>query len=179
MPQGGLELFTGIFLPSSDHDLGGAARPSQPLDAAPLFGARLSILPFPQAGVEGELAFANSSTEDGKHASLWHTRGHLLVQLPTTVVTPFILAGVGQLRLTSESLGNDRDLAAHFGAGLKRVIARDFTVRLDLRDNVSESAFADGSLAHHAEVLLSFGLALRLPADRRPTDEATAKEPSP
>lgn len=162
---GELGVFAGLFMPSSAHNLKQLGAPQQPLSTAPTFGLRAAFLPIPYLGVEGEFAFAASQTDDDAHAALWYVRAHILGQAPLWRLVPFGLLGVGRLRAVGPSIGDDTDPTVYFGAGAKVALTPSWSVRLDVRDNMSQKWNApEGILTHSPEILLGVNLVLRPPA---------------
>lgn len=155
-------MFVGAMFPSDEHNLHDEDLPHMPYDTAAFeLGARLGYFPFPYVGVEAEGAVMPTDTEDGTAAGLFAVRGHLIGQVPFWSITPFVLVGGGMLGTNSGRLGNDMDPAIHFGAGVKVPVDDVMSVRLDLRDTMSQKNVPDdGVQTHHPEVLLGLTFTL-------------------
>ena len=129
---------------------------------APEVGGRVGYYFLRVLGVEGEggVMFGRTTTDQG--ALLWGVRGQLVGQLPWWSVTPFVLAGVSGLGVSSDraAVGNDVDLGFHFGAGVKVAINRYVGLRLDVRDNLTARRGVGQSVIHTPEVLLGLTLTL-------------------
>jgi outer membrane protein OmpA-like peptidoglycan-associated protein len=130
---------------------------------SPEVGLRLAYLPLPYLGAEGEFMGAASVLQGGEGAILWSGRGHLLFQVPTRRVTPFVLIGGGRMGISSDAAGDDSDPALHFGGGLKINVHRTVTLRADVRDNITRQRPESGT-AHHIEGLLGLSLVFGRPA---------------
>ena len=140
---------------------------------APDIGLRLGYYPSRFFGIEGEAAVLPTRISGAdERATLYALRGHAVAQLGLWSVTPFIVAGLGGLGVSSDraALGNDVDFAFHYGGGVKVYLTRYINLRLDVRDNVSFQCDAcvdedyeseDATFgAHHPEVLLGLGFTL-------------------
>lgn len=170
-PEAGLfelGLFGGLFLPSSSHNLQAEPSAYHEYDSiAPELGLRLAYFPWAALGVEAEGAIMPSSVKDGEGAGLWAGRGHLVLQLTSSELTPFLVAGAGALGANSQEMGSDSDFGVHFGAGVKLPLDDVLSVRLDLRDTLSQGDQDSGSdIAHHLEGLL--GLTFTIDRSRPP-----------
>lgn len=132
---------------------------------APEIGLRASYMPLSFLGVEAELmaAAAELTNEDG--AVVWGGRGHLVLQVPTRVVSPFAVIGGGRMGLFSDYAGDDDDPALHFGAGVKINLHRRLLVRLDVRDNITKQR-PEADTPHHIEALAGLSLVFGRPAPR-------------
>jgi outer membrane protein OmpA-like peptidoglycan-associated protein len=156
-----LGLFGGVLFPSSSHNLRGGGFPQQKLDTAPELGVRAAYFPLSFFGIEAEGAVMPSGLADDSSAALFAGRGHGVLQLPLGSVTPFVLVGGGALGVASSNMGNDVDPAFHFGAGAKLALDPYVSVRLDLRDNLTQKTGVSGSeQTHHPEVLLGLTFTL-------------------
>lgn len=155
-------LFGGVIFPSKRHELYDPHRAFQKYgSAAPELGMRVGYYPLSFLGVEAEGAVMPTSTKDDKSAGLWAVRGHGVLQLPIASLVPFLLIGGGVLGAGSDSLGSDADPAVHFGAGLKAPLDDFLSVRLDVRDTMSQKGQAeDGAQTHHPEILLGLTFTL-------------------
>ncbi|MEM9452905.1 MAG: OmpA family protein [Myxococcota bacterium] len=151
-----------LFEPSFD-------RPDQgfvPLRrVSPEVGARVGYYPLRILGVEAEGAVMPTTTTTDERALVWGLRGQLVAQLPFWSVTPFALAGVSGLGVSSErdAVGNDVDLGFHYGVGVKVFLNRIVGLRLDLRDNLTARRGVGESVIHSPEVLLGLTITLGRP----------------
>lgn len=164
-------VFGGMLFPSSDISLYRSNQ--EPFKSpTPELGARLAFLPTSFLGLEAEgLAGPTRTRNTDKSAGIWAARGHLLLQLPSRSVTPFVLAGVGALGAGSNPTGSDTDPAVHLGVGAKLALDDFLGVRLDIRDVISAKHSADDSdNVHNPEVLL--GLAFNLDFHTEPAPAA-------
>ncbi len=160
-----LGVFGGVLLPASDVELFDVdtALPNQgfkPLGAvAPELGARIGYLPLSFLGVEAEGMYAFGRLEDDTGVNLWSVRGHVLAQIPRWSVTPFILAGVGVVGVQSDpaAVGNDSDLAFHFGGGASVNINEWLAIRLDIRDVITPQQGAGAGATNNPEILFGLG----------------------
>lgn len=166
-PEAGLielGIFGGLMLPSSKHSLYPLSLPQserQNYDSPSLdLGLRAAFYPLAFLGLEGELAYIPTGTDDGASASWISARAHVVGQIPGMSITPFALLGVGSLIASSDAMGDDTDGAVQIGIGAKAAISRYFSLRLDLRDNLSNSDVGTDSVPHHIEVLLGLTLTL-------------------
>jgi OOP family OmpA-OmpF porin len=99
---------------------------------------------------------------------LYGGRGQLVLQAPLAYVVPFAVGGVGKLGAIGPSIGNDMDVAWHFGVGAKIALTHALSLRLDGRDNLTAKTGREGQ-AHSFEVLLGLSAVI----------ERTRKEPPP
>ncbi|MFZ5895306.1 MAG: OmpA family protein [Myxococcota bacterium] len=157
-----LGIFGGLFFPSSDHELLTRGPYQKYESPAPELGGRLSFLPLEFAGVEVEGAAMPTKTESGSAGAFWAARGHLILQLPLSGVTPFAVLGGGALGASSNALGSDNDPAVHFGLGGKVALDDFLSFRLDLRDTVTQKHDApQGDQTHHLEATVGLSFSLR------------------
>jgi outer membrane protein OmpA-like peptidoglycan-associated protein len=180
-----LGAFGGLFVPARDLELF-QARPERPRQGflplatlAPAVGGRVGYYPLRFLGVEAEGSVIPTSTiDDGFDAYLWTARGHVVGQLPFSSIAPFVVLGAGALGVMSHplTLGSDVDPAFHLGIGTKVFINRRFSVRLDLRDEISPRRGTTGGATNSIEALLGLSLTL---GRQRDHDEATEPEPEP
>ncbi len=163
-PEGDLwefGLFGGVMLPSTSHNLRAPDASQQPFDTALEVGARFAYYPLSFLGAELEGAGMTSKVDDGSSGGLFAGRAHLIGQLPLGSITPFLLFGGGALGGASSAMGTDIDPAIHFGAGVKAAIDEYLSLRVDLRDTVTQKfGAAQGVQTHHPELL--FGLSFTL-----------------
>lgn len=163
-------LFGGVMFPSSKHELvePGTSRQA-PFKTAGEIGFRVAYFPLAFVGAELEAAGMPTKvdTNDPHPAGgLYAIRGHVVGQLPIASITPFALIGMGALGGASNVMGGDVDPAFHFGVGAKAAIDEYLSVRLDLRDTMTQKwAAAQGAQTHHPEILLglTFSLERRKP----------------
>jgi OOP family OmpA-OmpF porin len=132
---------------------------------SPEVGLRLAYLPLSFLGAEGEFMAAASELDTGEGAITWAGRGHLLLQVPTRVVSPFVLIGGGRMGIFSDASGDDSDPALHFGGGLKINLHHRVALRLDVRDTITKQRPASDT-AHHIEALAGLSLVFGRPAPR-------------
>lgn len=166
---GELGVWGGALLPSTRHELFDAdvGLPDQGFRrlavASGIVGLRVGYYPARVFGLEMEGAFSPTQTRDtGRFVALWGARGQFVLQLPWWSLTPFVLGGVGALGVSSdrEALGDDADLAVHFGGGLKLFVHRRVVLRIDARDYVSARRGVRNGLAHMGEFTAGIGLVL-------------------
>jgi outer membrane protein OmpA-like peptidoglycan-associated protein len=164
--MGEVGIYGGLFIPSKNHELYddslfapdfGSRHDYRSLNAD--IGLRAGYYPARFLGVEGEFGVMPVGIDGGGSGIAYTARAHAIAQLARWSITPFALAGVGMLGVSSDedaaNLGKDIDFGLHFGVGAKFYINRSFMVRLDLRDIVSNKAGADDPFgANHLEVLL-------------------------
>ncbi len=136
---------------------------------APEVGLRLAYLPLSWLGVEVEGMGAAGELRNGSDegAAIWAARGHLLLQIPTSYVSPFVLGGGGRMGIVSDDAasGQDHDPALHFGAGLKINLHRRVALRIEGRDTITKER-PQADTAHHIEGLLGLSLVFGRPAPR-------------
>lgn len=136
---------------------------------APEIGLRLAYLPLSWLGLELEAMGAAGELRNGtdEGATVWAGRGHLLLQIPTTYVIPFVLGGGGRMGIISddEASGKDDDPALHFGGGLKFNLHRRVALRIEARDTITKERPA-ADTAHHIEALLGLSLVFGRPAPK-------------
>jgi len=173
-----LGIFGGVFFPSESHELLDRG-PHQKYKVAPELGARIAFFPLDFAGAELEGASMPTSTEDtGDNAAIWSVRGQLVLQLPLGAVTPFAVVGGGALGASSNAMGSDTDPLVHFGLGGKVALDDFLSLRLDLRDNLTQKHNAhQGDQTHHLEATLGLTFSLR-PGKPEPAKNA-APPPMP
>jgi OOP family OmpA-OmpF porin len=156
-----LGLFGGVFFPSSKHNIQDEYKHHREYNSVAFeLGLRLAYYPLTFLGVEAEGAVMPAKVKDGGGAALWAARGHVIAQLPDTRITPFLLLGYGALGGLSKEMGKDFDDAVHFGIGAKAALDEVLSVRLDLRDTVSQKNLDTSGFAHHPELLLGLSMTL-------------------
>ena len=154
-------LFGGMIFLSSKHNIQDENRLHREYKSvAPELGLRLAYFPLTFLGVEVEGAAIPAKVKDGGGAGLWAARGHVVAQLPDTRITPFVLAGYGAIGGASKEMGKDVDDAVHFGLGAKAALDEVVSLRLDLRDTVSQKNLDTSGFAHHPELLLGLSMTL-------------------
>jgi OOP family OmpA-OmpF porin len=124
---GELGLFGGLIFMSNRNALHDARLPYADFEKpTPEVGVRIAYLPLSFLGVEGEFMAGAAELVGGEGAIVWAGRGHLLLQVPTRRVNPFVLIGGGRMGISSDPAGDDTDPAHHFEAlaGLSVVIGR-------------------------------------------------------
>jgi outer membrane protein OmpA-like peptidoglycan-associated protein len=136
---------------------------------APEVGVRIAYLPLSFLGLELEGMGAAGELRNGSDqgAVIWAARGHLLLQIPTTYVSPFILGGGGRMGIISDAdaSGKDDDPALHFGGGIKINLHRRVALRLEGRDTITKER-PNADTAHHIEGLLGLSLVFGRPAPK-------------
>jgi outer membrane protein OmpA-like peptidoglycan-associated protein len=173
--MGEVGIYGGILLPSRRLELFQAddTLPEQGFReydrVAPDLGLRAGYYPLRFFGLEGEGGFMPTQLRgsDDK-ANLWTVRGHVVGQLGLWSITPFVLAGVGALGVSSPraSVGKEVDVAIHFGAGVKFYLNRWLMLRLDLRDVLSNRRGVGESVTQSFEILLGLSVTLGRPWER-------------
>jgi outer membrane protein OmpA-like peptidoglycan-associated protein len=165
-------VYGGVLLPSRRGELFEPDRmlPEQgfrPLRrVAPDLGVRVAYFPLRVLGLELEGGAMPTKTADNDlRATVWTFRGHVIAQLPWWSITPFALAGIGALGVASdrEAVGNDVDIAIHFGIGAKAYLNRWLAVRFDAR-NVVHSKQGVGTAGTRESVTVSGEFLLGLSA---------------
>lgn len=168
-----LGVYGGVAFPSRDHELFSedTSRTANGFQrfrsTVPEIGARAAYLPIRFFALELEGGVAPTKTAADNRALLWTVRGHAVAQLGLWSVTPFVLAGAGGLGVASatSAVGNDVDLAFHFGGGVKAYVTRRLLARIDVRDVVAARQGVSDGVSHTPEILLGFSVVLgRAPA---------------
>src|SRR6185295_12040260 len=157
-----LGIFGGLLWVSDRNALHDPEKPfadfKQP---APEVGLRIAYLPLSWLGLELEGMGAAGELRNGSDqgAVVWAARGHLLLQVPTTYVSPFVLVGGGRMGIISDdsASGKDDDPAVHFGGGIKINLHRRVALRLEGRDTITKQR-PEADTAHHIEALLGLSL---------------------
>jgi OOP family OmpA-OmpF porin len=174
-------IFGGIFMPTKRIELF-EPNPSLPSQGQrpfrvvnPDIGLRFGYYPLRFFGAELEGAVMPTKIRDtDDRATIWGFRGHLVGQLGLWSVTPFILLGTGALGVGSPraSVGNDTDIAIHFGGGVKIWVHRLVQLRVDLRDNVTARRGVESGLGHSGEVLFGISFTPRLGKEKQKPTKA-------
>ncbi len=173
-----LGVFGGVLILPAEHELfaADAGVPQRALQKTSVnFGARVAFYPASFFGIELEGAASPSGLRqvDGS-ALLYRGGGHLVLQYPARL-SVFALGGMGVYGIASDTevQGNDLDLAAHWGVGLKFYFTKSFGLRVDGRQILTgwaEQGAEDGVVSLHYEVLggftFAFGRYAEPPADR-------------
>jgi outer membrane protein OmpA-like peptidoglycan-associated protein len=166
-PRGNLwevGLFGGLLFLSDNNALHDPTQPYADFEKpSPEVGVRIAYLPLSFVGAEGEFMGAAAELQNGDGAITWAGRGHLLFQVPTHSVSPFVLIGGGRMGIISDASGNDSDPELHFGGGLKINLHRKIALRLDVRDNITKQR-PDTGTAHNLEALAGLSLVFGRPA---------------
>lgn len=152
-----LGLFGGLMFPSSNHQLYApelGPNVQQGFKTSADLGVRFAYFPLAFVGAELEAAVMPSELSDGSSGGLWAARGHVMGQLTSMSVTPFVLVGAGMLGASSNAMGSDTDEAFHFGVGAKAPIDDRLLVRLDLRDTLHRDFNGNSSAPTHSPELL-------------------------
>src|SRR5690606_18737519 len=147
----------GVMFPSSQHQLyrPGSPETQQGFKTAGEIGLRVAYFPATFLGFEVEGAAMPSQADDGTSAGLWTARGHLIGQIPGSSITPFALIGGGVLGAASDAMGNDADATLHLGLGVKAALDEYLSLRLDVRDTLSQKfGESSGTVTHSPEILL-------------------------
>jgi len=111
-----------------------------------------------QFGYEGVINFTGTETELGDidvDVYTYRLDGFYNI-LTDREVTPYVAAGVGGLYFKSDDTGfkND-DFMVNYGAGLKYIVNKDFTLRADVRHVIS---FNNSNSDSHSNVLATIGV---------------------
>ncbi len=125
-----------------------------------MIGGRIGYSFIPNLGAELELGHVESKVDRvDRRASLLTFRTHLLAQLSTSRVAPYVVAGIGGLKTSSDPMGKDLDLLGYLGAGAKVPLSEPVTLRFDYRLDVTDH-IEDLWSVHH-EFLLGLSYTLR------------------
>jgi len=170
-------VFGGVWFPSRHLELF-APTEGFPADGhqllrvvAPEFGARAGYYPLRFFGVELEGGAMPTRTlgSDGR-ATAWNVRGHIVGQLGLWSITPFILAGMGVLGMSSDGpptgIGSEQDVSIHFGGGVKAYLNRWVQLRLDVRNVVSNRLGVGDGVTSSPEILLGLSITLGRRSDK-------------
>jgi OOP family OmpA-OmpF porin len=165
-----LGIFGGLIWMSERSAFNEGTRPyadfKQP---APEVGLRVAYLPLSFLGleIEGMGAAGELRNSDKQGATIWAARAHLLLQIPTTYVIPFVLGGAGRMGVISDdsASGKDDDPGVHFGAGLKFNLHRRLALRLEARDTITKER-PEANTAHTFEGLLGVSLVFGRPSPK-------------
>ncbi len=175
--HGEIGVFGGALILPDDHELYDATagieqRALQQVSGT--VGGRVAFYPASFLGLEIEGALSPSGIRDGDgSAILYRAGGHIVLQYPARF-SVFALGGLGAYGIMSDAdvQGDDLDLAAHWGLGLKFWITEGFGFRVDGRQIMTgwaEQGAEDGELSLHYEALgglvFSFGRHAGVPPD--------------
>jgi OOP family OmpA-OmpF porin len=157
-----LGVYTGLIFPASDHNIYTPRLTQQEYAGASAeLGVRFGFFPLPYLGIEVDAMNSPTSVDTGQSAMLYSFGGRLVGQLHTMSLTPFVLLGAGYIGGISEPMGNDADPALSFGAGIKAPLTEAVSIRLDIRDTLSQKfGAAGGDQTHHPEILLGATITL-------------------
>ncbi|MCA9710424.1 MAG: OmpA family protein, partial [Myxococcales bacterium] len=156
--------------------------------ATPEIGLRAGYYPLRWVGVEAEGAVLPTRTAVTEaRATAWALRGNVIGQLGLWSVTPFLLAGVGVLGVSSDDglptvggptggVGNDQDFALNLGGGVKVYITDYLQLRLDVRDVLSNRVGIGEGFTSSPEILLGVTYVL---GKRRAKEEPKEELPPP
>ncbi|TPV94464.1 MAG: hypothetical protein B7733_15130 [Myxococcales bacterium FL481] len=137
---------------------------------APDLGLRVGYYPLAALGIEAEGKAIPFNTDNGG-ALGYGFGGHLLLQIPKWSLTPFIVAGMGGLGVSSprDVVGSDVDETPYFGGGVKAYLNKRVALRVDVRDILArERIDIDRPTRSNLEVTL--GLSVTLGRPKPPSD---------
>lgn len=157
-----LGLFGGLMHISDDHALGHSDDPHRYFkNWGGELGLRLAYYPLDFLGIEAEGAQVSATIDQGRGASIWAAGGHLIGQLTSASITPFVLVGAGTLGANSHEMGSESSFAVHVGAGVKVPFDSVLSLRLDVRDTMTGTyQGSSASVAHFPEALLGLTVTL-------------------
>ena len=159
--HGEIGAFGGVLFLPSDHQLFDAdgGIPQRALqDVSATFGARAAFYPASFLGIEAEGTLTPTNLSEGNGSAwLYRAGGHVVLQYPARF-SVFALGGMGIYGIQSDAdvQGDDLDIAAHWGAGVKFFITENFGLRVDGRQILTgwaEQDAEDGEVSLHYEVL--------------------------
>ena len=163
-----LGVMGGALFVSDSHNLMGAGQTHRNFEV-PVWqvGVRAAFFPEKVFGVEAEWThgFGNEVSvggSAGSSANLDIVRGHLMGQLPSSRLVPFVLLGGGMWHGSSDHNGSDTDFLLETGVGLKVMATKLLVPRLDFRLNIAQKqggGFTDG-ISAHPEILLGLSFTL-------------------
>jgi outer membrane protein OmpA-like peptidoglycan-associated protein/opacity protein-like surface antigen len=122
-------------------------------------GVRGAYFPLSFLGGELEGMVASAETDAGDGVAVLGGRVHVIAQAPFWSVVPFVLAGAGYWYVSNDKSGNDSDPAFHFGGGAKVNVTNNISVRLDIRDTIT-NVRAIGDYPNNVEALVGGNLVL-------------------
>lgn len=150
------------------------ATPDNGLNHSGIVGLRLGYVPIPRLAIEAELGIIPTGTHDGtSYLGVLNVRGHLLLNLLTGRVRPFLLAGGGgmfSMMSIGSRLSADSEAALHAGAGLQVDVTKLWGLRIDGRAVFPQAL--SSALTTEGEILFSF-------AGRFDTQSAAPPPPPP
>jgi hypothetical protein len=164
LPEAGIfevGIFTGPMRISRAHNLveppnfrRGYVNPSW------MIGGRVGYSFIPNLAAEMELGHAESKVDRvDRRAHFFTFRTHLLAQLSTSRVAPYVVAGIGGLKTSSDPMGKDVDFLGYLGAGAKVPVIEPLTLRLDYRLDMTDHI--EDLWSFHHEFLLGLSYTLR------------------
>jgi len=157
-------LYAGGMWFNDEHNLQSLAvtsvRGHQRLFTGKEVGLRLGFYPASFLGIEaeGSAVFSETRTTSDK-AMIWSLRGHAILQLPLYRLVPFVVGGGGVNAMkTDNSIGDDHDPMFYFGGGLKFAFNQYVSLRVDVRDWLSQknkllASTKNGDTVHALQVL--------------------------
>ncbi|MBL8636349.1 MAG: OmpA family protein [Myxococcales bacterium] len=172
-------VFTGAHLFNDNNKLSRQDRATSDngFDHSAIVGLRIAYVPIPRLAIEAELGIIPTSTHDGSsRLGVLSARGHLLLNLLTGRVRPFLLAGGGgmfSMMAIGSKLPADSEGALHAGGGLQVDITKLWGLRIDGRAVFPQAL--SSALTTEGEILV--GLAGRF--DVQGTAPAVAPVPAP
>ncbi len=175
------EIFAGAHFFSGSNRLSLLDPPTEgsALRHGGMFGLRLGYVPIPRLAIEAELAMTPTSTQDDlSRLGVVSARGHLLLNILTGRVRPFLLAGGGAMISTptiSSQLRAGAVGALHVGAGLKIDFVPGWGLRIDGRLVLPQGA--SQPLTTEAEALLGLYGRFDVKAQPAPLPPPAATEP--
>jgi outer membrane protein OmpA-like peptidoglycan-associated protein len=185
--MGEIGIYGGLFIPARRLELFQPDNALPDMGYKPLrkingeFGARVGYYPIRFLGLELEGGAMLARTTNDDRATLYHVRGHLVAQLGLWSVTPFVLAGISGLGVSSSrgSVGKDIDMGFHFGGGLKIYASRWIAFRVDVRDTLTAGRGIDEGVIHNVEALLGLSITLGRKDKKKPEPIVEAPPPGP
>ncbi|HWB74242.1 MAG TPA: OmpA family protein [Nannocystaceae bacterium] len=180
-------IYGGLFVPARKLELFQPDNGLPDMGYKPLrkingeLGARIGYYPIRFLGLELEGGAMLARTTNDDRATLYHVRGHLVGQLGLWSVTPFVLAGISGLGVSSSrrAVGSDIDMGFHFGGGLKIYASRWIAFRVDLRDTLTAGRGVDEGVINNFEALLGLSITLGRKDKEKPKPIVEAPEPGP
>lgn len=176
-------FFVGAHLFNDENRLSrsGSPTPQNGLDHSGIVGLRFAYLPIPRLALESELGIIPTSTHDASsRLGVLALRGHLLVNLLTGRVRPFLLAGGGgmfSMPSAGSKLKSDLEGALHAGAGLQVDFVKNWGLRIDGRAIFPQAI--EQPLTVEGEVLLGFyGRFDSEPQKKEPPQPAAEAKPT-
>lgn len=125
-------------------------------------GLRVAYFPISFLGVEAEGMIGSAETREGVGTRVYAARGHMILQYPTSTVSPFVLIGGGILGVSGTQTHGDRDPGLHFGGGLKANVHPKVSLRLEVRDTITKQRPGTPT-AQHIETLVGASMVFGRP----------------